>query len=89
MPSGDCPKTSQMNSQHKSRWWLGAVRQQTITWASVDSDQYGHMVSVGHAELEANVDRYTVWYKTKFGSQNLATKFGNHLCIATKIGSQC
>ena len=20
-----------------------------------------------------------VWYKTKFGSQNLATKFGNHL----------
>ena len=32
---------------------------------------------------------YTVWYKTKFGSQNLATKFGNHLCMATKIGSQC
>ena len=31
----------------------------------------------------------TVWYKTKFGSQNLATKFGNHLCMATKIGSQC
>ena len=30
-----------------------------------------------------------VWYKTKFGSQNLATKFGNHLCMATKIGSQC
>ena len=30
-----------------------------------------------------------VWYKTKFSSQNLATKFGNHLCMATKIGSQC
>ena len=30
-----------------------------------------------------------VWYKTKFGSQNLAAKFGNHLCMATKIGSQC
>ena len=29
-----------------------------------------------------------VWYKTKFGSQNLATKFGNHLCMATKIGRQ-
>ena len=27
--------------------------------------------------------------KTKFGSQNLATKFGNHLYIVTKIGSQC
>ena len=31
----------------------------------------------------------SVWYKTKFGSQNLAPKFGNHLCMATKIGSQC
>ena len=30
-----------------------------------------------------------VWYKTKFGSQNLATNFGNHLCMTTKIGSQC
>ena len=29
-----------------------------------------------------------VWYKTKFGNQNLATKFGNHLCMATKFGSQ-
>ena len=26
----------------------------------------------------------TVWYKTKFGSQNLATKFGNHLCMCCK-----
>ena len=34
-------------------------------------------------------DGLAVWYKTKFGSQNLATKFGNHLCMATKIGSQC
>ena len=34
----------------------------------------------------------TVWYRTKFGSQNLATEFGNHMCMATnmtKIGSQC
>ena len=31
---------------------------------------------------------WAVWYKTKFGSQNLATKFGNHLCMATKIGRQ-
>ena len=25
---------------------------------------------------------------TKFGSQNVATQFGNHLCMATKIGGQ-
>ena len=30
----------------------------------------------------------SVWYKTKFGSQNLATKFGYHLCMATKISRQ-
>ena len=35
------------------------------------------------------VVQLAVWYKTKFGSQNLATKFGNHLYMATKIGSQC
>ena len=29
----------------------------------------------------------SVWYRTKIGSQNLATKFGNQLCMATKIGS--
>ena len=32
------------------------------------------------------LDTSTVWYKTKFGSQNLATKFGNHLGMATKTG---
>ena len=29
-----------------------------------------------------------VWYKIKFGTQNLGTKFGNDLCMATKIGRQ-
>ena len=31
----------------------------------------------------------SVWYKTKFSCQNLVTNFGNHLCMVTKIGSQC
>ena len=26
-----------------------------------------------------SIEPLTVWYKTKFGSQNLATNFGNHL----------
>ena len=38
---------------------------------------------------ESSDENLAVWYKTKFGSQNLATKFGNHLRMATKIGSQC
>ena len=29
----------------------GAVRQQVITWANVDSDLCHHMVALGHNEL--------------------------------------
>ena len=38
-------------------WWsvnIGAVRQQAITWANVDSDLCCHMVSLGHNELNCN-----------------------------------
>ena len=31
--------------------WLGAVRQQAITWARVDQDRCDHMASLGHNEL--------------------------------------
>ena len=37
--------------QNWFRQWLGAVRQQAITWANVDPDLCRHMVSVGHNEL--------------------------------------
>ena len=33
-------------------------------------------------------DRATIFQQHWFGSQNLATKFGNHLSMATKIGRQ-
>ena len=33
------------------RLWLGAVRQQAITWANVDPDFCRHMASLGHNEL--------------------------------------
>ena len=35
-------------------WWavnIGAVRQQAITWANVDSDHSRHMASLGHNEF--------------------------------------
>ena len=38
-------------SQHWFREWLGAVRQQAITWANVDLDLCRHMASLGHNEL--------------------------------------
>ena len=35
---GEYSKTSLMISQDWFRWWLGAVKQQAITWANVDTD---------------------------------------------------
>ena len=40
-----------MISQHWFRLWLGAVRQQAITWANVDLVPCRHMASPGHNEL--------------------------------------
>ena len=37
------------------RWWLGAVRQQAITWANGDPDLFRHMVSLGPKEFIAIV----------------------------------
>ena len=49
---GDCLAAALlMISQHWCRWWLGAVRQQAITWANVDPVLCRHMASIGHNEL--------------------------------------
>ena len=47
----ECPGTILMINQHWFRKWLGAVRQQAITWASVDPVLYNHMASIGHHVL--------------------------------------
>ena len=48
IPCGEWHGTSSMISQHWFRWWLGAVRQQAITWANVDLAPCHHMASPGH-----------------------------------------
>ena len=40
-----------MTSQYWFRQWIGAVRQQAITWANVDPDPCRHMASLGRNEL--------------------------------------
>ena len=59
MSSDECHKTLLMISQHWFRWWLGAVRQQAITWASVDQDLQCHMASLGPNELNLGSKRMT------------------------------
>ena len=51
LPSDECNWILLMISQHCFRYWLGAVRQQAITWANVDPDLCRHMASLCHNEL--------------------------------------
>ena len=44
--SGECHKTSLLPCQHWLRQWLGAIRQQTITWANLDTALCCHMASL-------------------------------------------
>ena len=44
--------TDDKSSQHWFRWWLGAARQQAITWANVYPDLCRHMVLLGPNELK-------------------------------------
>ena len=48
---GECLWTSLMISQHWFRQWLGAIRQQAITWANDDLDLCRHMASLDSNEL--------------------------------------
>ena len=38
--------------QHWFRQWLGAIRQQAITWTTVDPDLFPHIVSSDHKEFK-------------------------------------
>ena len=49
--SDECPGMLLMPSQYWFRQWLGAVREQAITWANVDLDLCHHMTTLGHNEL--------------------------------------
>ena len=56
LPSDECHCSLLMIRQHWIRWWLGAVRQQAITWANVDPDLCRHVVSLGHNELNWDLE---------------------------------
>ena len=51
MSSDEWHSTLLMISHHWFRWWLGAVRQQAITWTSIDQDLQRHMTSLDPNEL--------------------------------------
>ena len=61
LPSDECNWILLMISQYWFRKWLGAVRQQAITWANVDPDLYRHMAWLGHHELDKGLRRLVYW----------------------------
>ena len=75
---GEGHKTSLIISQHWFRHWLGAVRQQAITWANVGVDPCRHLTSLGHNELIC-VDMDVV-YKCQIHI-NLNTSYLHNWCL--------
>ena len=55
-----------MVSQHWYRKWLGAVRQQAITWANVDPDPCRQMTSLGLSELSIEKCQVVTFVTDKF-----------------------
>ena len=51
LPCAEYQWTLLLISQHCFRLWFDAIRQQSITWASVDPDLCRHMPSLGTSEL--------------------------------------
>ena len=54
LPSDEDQQTLSMISQYLPRSWLGAIRQQAITWANIDPNLCRHVMSLGHNELMSN-----------------------------------
>ena len=54
--SGECNKSVLVISQHLFRKWLGAPRQQVISWTNVDPVLCRHLASLGHNELKSNTN---------------------------------
>ena len=59
LPLDECRSTLLMISQHWFRQWLGAFRQQAITWANGDPDLCRHIASLGPNSYHIEAD--TKW----------------------------
>ena len=75
----------------KSGLWLGALSQQTITWANVDPDLCHYMVSPSHNELGCNMYLNSISRRICVVLLCLSTHWGwvTHICVSklTIIGS--
>ena len=75
--SGECHSTPLMISQHWFRWWLGAIKQQSVTWANVDLGLCHHMPSLGHNE--SNYNWYIINYYSGQNLLRIPITFSEHI----------
>ena len=59
--SCECHRTPMMICRHWFRYWLGAVRQQAITWIIADPDLHSHMAPLGSNELNLKSRAVAQW----------------------------
>ena len=70
MTSGECHRTLLMIRQLWFWQWLGAIKQQAITWTSVDQDVQRHMASLGPNELRCIIGVALRWEESLSDLQN-------------------
>ena len=93
MPSYECHGTSMMIIQYWFMYWLGATRQQAITWANVDPVLCSHMMSLGHNELTYLVYKvclpWCIMYACRECANGLAQDCSNSIANALELLHSC
>ena len=86
--TSECHGTPWTISQHWFGYWLGAVRQQPITWANVHPDLCHYMASICHNELThwGRVTHICVGKLTIIGSDNGLSPGRHQAIIWTSSG---
>ena len=72
----------------KSRLWLGAIRQQAVTWVNIDQDLYHHMLSLSHNELTHYGLRASKAYMYQVAGLSWAQVMAWHLFSTKPSGSR-
>ena len=76
------PRTPLKMSQYWFRLWLGAIRQQAITWANADPDLCPHMVSPGDSGSMSTMD---IQFKHIFMLLKNNSKPWNKISVLPKV----
>ena len=84
LPSDGCHMNLPTISQHRLRWWLGAICQQDITWPNLDKVLRCHIMSLGHNELNQIYSDWQICVPSQY-SYRVITLFELLTPLTTKM----